>query len=338
MKKTVYVKGIPIGDGKVTIQSMTDTPTTDVGATLSRIIELAEAGADFVRISIPDEESAEAVKYLASKSPVPLIGDIHYTHIPALAAIENGIAKIRVNPSNMSPAALRTVAKKCAEYDIPVRVGVNKGSFKVPPTPLQMADAALDEAKRMEDAGWNKLVLSVKSSDPKETVEAYRILAKKCDYPLHIGLTEAGTVKTGAYKSVAVVGSLLLDGIGDTVRVSLTGNPVNEILVAKNILRAVGIDKNYVNVVSCPTCARTSIDVEKLASSIERATRNCRKPLTVAVMGCVVNGIGEGKTADFGVAGGKDKSVIFSGGKRLKVVNNADIEGELLKLLEEYLG
>lgn len=334
MKKTVRVGNKIIGDGRITIQSMTNTLTKDVAATERQIKDLANAGADFVRVSIPDNESAEAVKFLVGA--VPLIGDIHFKHEPALIAIENGISKIRVNPSNLSDIGLKAVVNKCREYDVPIRVGVNNGSLKRDATAEELVELTLDAAHRIEDLGYDKLVLAVKTSNPRKTVEAYRLLSQKTDYPLHIGLTEAGTPGYGLVKSAAVIGALLLDGIGDTVRVSLTGNPVTEIYAARKILRAVGIDKNFVEIIACPTCARTEIDVEGLAQRMEKLTENILKPLKIAVMGCVVNGIGEGKNADFGVAGGKEKSAIFKNGEYLKTVDNQKIEQELIKLCKEF--
>ena len=336
MKKVVYLRGKAIGDGHVTIQSMTNTPTFDKEKTLAQIKALADAGADFVRISIPDEKSANAVKYLCDKSPVPLIGDIHFDARPALIAIENGISKIRINPSNINAVDLERIVKKCIEYDVPIRVGVNKGSVKRRISPSELVDITLDSAKLIEDLGWDKLVLAVKTSDPVETVEAYRLLSQKTDHPLHIGLTESGTEKMGLIKSSVVIGSLLLDGIGDTIRVSLTGDPIKEVYAAKNIIRSVGLDKNYVQVIACPTCARTEIDVENLAKIVEDMTKDITKPLKIAVMGCVVNGIGEGKEADFGVAGGKDKSVLFRHGEIYKTVQNELLKEELLLICKEY--
>lgn len=336
MKKVIYLKNKPIGDGKITIQSMTNTPTCDAEKTLSQINALAEAGADFVRVSVPDLASADAVKEICLKSPLPVIGDIHFAYEPALRAIENGIAKIRINPSNMPEKGLKAVVRMCAEYKVPIRVGVNKGSVKKNVTPQELVSLTLDAAKKIEDLGWDRLVLAVKTSDPSETVKAYRLLYEKTDYPLHIGLTEAGTPKYGLLKSAISIGSLLIDGIGDTVRVSLTGDPVQEIYAAKDLLIACGIEKNFVDVISCPTCARTEIDVENLALRIQKLTSKIKKSLKIAVMGCVVNGIGEGKSADFGVAGGKKKSIIFAKGDILKSVPNEEIESALIGLIEEY--
>lgn len=332
MKKTLYVKDVVIGSGKISIQSMTNTPTTDVLATVDQITSLKYAGADMVRVSIPDIESANAVKELI-KCGVPLIGDIHFSHKAALIAIENGINKIRINPGNMSKESIREVVLQAKAYDIPIRVGVNKGSVKGECTPQKLAELALESAKLIEDIGYDKLVLAVKTSDVRETVLAYRLLDKMCDYPLHIGLTEAGTQNMGMIKSAVTLGSLLLDGIGDTIRVSLAGDPVKEIYAAKKILRAVGIDKDYVNIVACPTCARTNIKVAAIAERLEELTKDINKPLTVAVMGCIVNGIGESKNADFGVAGGKEKSAIFLKGKLLSEIDNDKIFEKLMELV-----
>jgi len=335
MKKPVYLRDKVIGDGKITVQSMTNTKTSDIESTYSQIKRLEKAGADFVRISIPDMESAKAVAFL-TKDTVPLIGDIHYLHEPALVAIENGISKIRINPSNLSDEGLKSVVKKCAEYGVPIRVGVNKGSVRKNVTPAELAEIALDSAKKIEDLGWDKLVLAVKTSDVTETVQAYRRLAEITDYPLHIGLTEAGTLNYGFTKSAIAIGSLLVDGIGDTVRVSLTADPIEEVRAARLILRAAGIDKNYVEIISCPTCARTEIPVIELAEKLQKLTEKINKPLKIAVMGCVVNGIGEGKFADFGIAGGKEKSVIFKNGEIIASVRNDEIESVILKLTEEF--
>lgn len=337
MKKLVNVGGVIIGGDKIVIQSMTNTLTADVDATVKQINALADVGADLVRVSVPDIESAHAIKNIVKKSKVPLIGDIHFSAKPAIIAIENGIKKIRVNPYNMSNSDIREVVKKCIEYDIPIRVGVNKGSSKNATTPKKLAESAVECAKRIEDFGFNKLVLAVKSSNVRETVEAYKELSKITDYPLHIGLTEAGTKDSGSIKSAIAIGSLLLDGIGDTIRVSLATDPIEEIYMAKKILRAVGIDKDYAEVIACPTCARTNINVEELATRVEKLTMGIDKKLKVAVMGCVVNGIGESKDADIGVAGGKDKSVIFVKGEPVTTVSNDQVEEVLMRMIKEMI-
>ena len=333
MKKIVYIRNIPIGDGNVTVQSMTNTKTTDVDATIDQIVRLHQAGADFVRISIPDVESAEAVDKIIQKSPVPIVGDIHYGEVPALIAIEKGIDKIRINPGNMTDKAISAVVKSCAAHNIPVRIGVNKGSSEYK-TPEELALACVDVAKKIEDMGWDRLVLAVKTSSVPETVRAYEKLSELSDYPLHVGLTEAGVGEKAIIKSAVAIGSLLLKGIGDTIRVSLAGDPVREVYAAKEILHSVGIKNDFVEIIVCPTCARTCFPVEEVAKILQKKTENINKNLKIAVMGCVVNGIGEAKDADFGVAGGKDKSVIFKGGKILLTVPNEEIIPTLLQMTE----
>lgn len=335
MKKIINVGNVVLGAGKPVIQSMTNTLTTDVESTVCQIEKLVKAGAELVRVSVPDEQSASAVKEIALRSGVPIIADIHYSAKPALIAIENGAKKIRINPGNMSKCDVSEVVRKCIEYDVPIRVGVNKGSLVGDKSPSALANKAIEYAKIIEDEGFDKIVLAVKSSDVRETVEAYRILDKLCDYPLHVGLTESGTERSGTLKSAVAIGALLLDGIGDTIRVSLATDPVKEVYAAKKILRAVGIDKNYVEVIACPTCARTKIDVSGLAERIETITANFSIPLKIAVMGCTVNGIGESKGADFGVAGGAGKSVLFKDGVILKTVDNEEIENEIIELIKE---
>lgn len=335
MKKIINVGNVVLGAGKPVIQSMTNTLTTDVESTVCQIEKLVKAGAELVRVSVPDERSAVAVKEIALRSGVPIIADIHYSAKPALIAIENGAKKIRINPGNMSKSDVSEVVRKCIEYDVPIRVGVNKGSLVGDKSPSALANKAIEYAKIIEDEGFDKIVLAVKSSDVRETVEAYRILDKLCDYPLHVGLTESGTERSGTLKSAVAIGALLLDGIGDTIRVSLATDPVKEVYAAKKILRAVGIDKNYVEVIACPTCARTKIDVSGLAERIETITANFSIPLKIAVMGCTVNGIGESKGADFGVAGGAGKSVLFKDGVILKTVDNEEIENEIIELIKE---
>lgn len=337
MKKVVYVKDVAIGSGTLKIQSMTNTPTCDIKATVAQISALNDAGADMVRIAIPDVESAKAVKEIIACG-VPLIGDIHFNSKAALIAIENGIHKIRINPGNMSRACIKDIVSLAKERDIPIRVGVNKGSLKGDITPEGLAHLALDSARRIEDLDYDKLVLAVKTSDVLETVKAYRYLASECDYPLHIGLTESGTVNFGMIKSSIAIGSLLLDGIGDTVRVSLAGDPVREIYEAKRILRACGIDKNFVDIIACPTCARTNVKVEEIANKLEELTKDIEKPLKIAVMGCVVNGIGESKGASFGIAGGKDKSALFVKGKLIEEIENDKIFDKLMQLVRDTDG
>ena len=343
MTKRIRIKDRWIGGGaEVTIQSMTNTRTEDVGATVAQIRRLERAGCDIVRMSVNNADAAEAIRSIRSRTALPLVADIHFDHRLALASIKNGIDKVRINPSNIgSEAAVREVVAAAKDAGIPIRVGVNGGSLekeslaKYGYSAEALADSALRNVAMLEKAGFEEIVISAKCSDVKMNAEAYRILSQKTDYPLHIGVTEAGGGDLALAKSYAGIGALLLDGIGDTIRVSLTGDPVEEVYAADLLLKAVGYRQEFVNVVSCPTCARTEIPVAELAERIRQATCNLRKKLTVAVMGCVVNGIGEGGHADVGVAGGREKSAIMRRGVIVKTVPNDRILEELLREIEE---
>lgn len=344
MTKQIKVGNIYIGGGApVSIQSMTNTKTCDVESTVSQILALKKAGCSIVRFTVNTKEAAGAVKDIVNQVDVPLVADIHYDYKLAIESIENGISKIRFNPGNIGDMQNVRLISDCAKaYNVPIRVGVNSGSIekdlqeKYGRTPKALVESALRHVSILENVGFYNTVISVKASSPKATVEAYRLLSECCDYPLHIGVTEAGYGEDGVYKSVAALGSLLLDGIGDTVRVSLTGDPIKEVEVAKKLLQAVGIDKNHVEIVSCPTCGRCSLDLESIVKEIREKTKNVVKPLKIAVMGCVVNGIGEAGDCDFGVAGGVDKSALFVGGRIVKNVKNDEIVSELLKLYGEF--
>ncbi len=337
MTRAVRVGNITIGGGaKVSVQSMTNTLTTDISSTVAQINRLYNIGADLVRVSVPDEASAEAFSQIAKASPLPLIADIHFDYRLALKAIAAGAAKIRINPSNMGSSGIFEIVKAAKDKGIPIRVGVNRGSVKKEISPKELALLALDAAAELEDKGFYDIVLAVKSSDVRATIEAYRELHARCDYPLHIGLTESGTPKFGELKSAVAIGSLLADGIGDTIRVSLTAEPEAEIEAGIRILRAVGLRKDFVEVVACPTCARTNIDIVGIAEEIERKTKHLDKRLKIAVMGCIVNGIGESKVADFGVCGGKSQSAIFKNKEIIATVPNDKIIDELMRLVEEY--
>lgn len=339
MTKRVYVKDIPIGGGApITVQSMTDTPTADTKATLERIAELYAAGCDIVRVSVPDTESVSSLKTIVELSPIPVVADIHFDYRLAIDSVLAGAHKIRINPSNFPDNSLRELALLCKERCVPMRIGVNEGSEKAVRTPKELAELAVKTAEKIANYGHEDLVLAVKTSNVRKTVESYRILSKLTDLPLHIGLTEAGTPKLGITKSTVAIGTLLTDGIGDTIRVSLTADPVREVVEGRKILRAVGLDTNFTEVIACPTCARTQIDVKGIAERMESLTQNSHKPLKIAVMGCVVNGVGESRGADFGVCGGKEKSIIYVKGKQYKVVCNDDIISELALLAEEYNG
>ena len=340
MTKAVRVGDLTIGGGdKIIIQSMCNTNTADIDATVNQILDLEKAGCELIRVAVPDEESGKALKEITSRIHIPLAADIHFDYKLALLSADNGASKIRLNPGNLQEDKIEYVAKYLKERQIPIRIGVNGGSlekqFSHLPLDEAMVESALYHTSLLEKNGFEDIIISVKSSNVKNMVSAYRKLSKKVDYPLHIGVTEAGTVNTGVVKSCIGIGSLLIDGIGDTIRVSLTADPIQEIIYAKRILKSLDLSCG-VEIVSCPTCARTCIEVEKIATELESLTKDIKKNIKIAVMGCVVNGIGEGKDADFGVAGGKDYSVLFKNGEKFKRIKNEEIFGELLKLIEEY--
>ncbi|MCE5343792.1 MAG: flavodoxin-dependent (E)-4-hydroxy-3-methylbut-2-enyl-diphosphate synthase [Eubacteriales bacterium] len=337
---------VPIGGGApVTVQSMTNTDTRDAEKTLAQVRALAAAGADIVRVSVYDDACLPAFRLIVEGSPVPIVADIHYRADLAVGALENGAAKVRINPGNIGSATQVRLVADCAKaHHAPIRVGVNSGSIDKDilrrdggVTAQGMLDSALAHARLLEAAGFNDIVLSLKATDVPLTVAAYELAAAQTDYPLHVGVTEAGLPGDGHIKSAVGIGSLLLRGIGDTIRVSLTGDPVPEIAAGISILRVCGLRRDYVNVVSCPTCGRTSIDVAVIAARVKQALADVRVPLTVAVMGCVVNGPGEAREADVGLAGGGlaergDYAVgaIFEKGKPPEKV-----EGDLAALLVE---
>ncbi|MEA4898183.1 MAG: flavodoxin-dependent (E)-4-hydroxy-3-methylbut-2-enyl-diphosphate synthase [Eubacteriales bacterium] len=339
MTKQVTAGGVTIGGGAdVTVQSMTNTDTADAEATLAQIVRLHQAGCQLVRVTVNTDKAAAALPKLVGLSPVPLVADIHFNHRLAIRAAEAGIAKLRINPGNIGGEAhVRELADCLRVHRIPVRIGVNAGSLEKEllrkhgaPTPAALVESALNHARLLEKYGFNDIVLSVKASSARATVDAYRLASKACDYPLHIGVTEAGTGELGIVKSAAALGALLLDGIGDTLRVSLTGDPVPEVQAGIAILRAVGLRRDFVEVISCPTCGRTEIDVEGIARRVQLSTSHIDKPLKVAVMGCVVNGPGEAREADCGIAGGSDGGVLFVKGQPPHKV-----EGDLYEALME---
>ena len=338
-KATVYVGSLPLGGGNpVLVQSMTNTDTRDVPATLKQIRDLAAAGCDLVRVSVYDEACARAVRDLVDGSPVPLVADIHFDHKLAIAAAENGIAKLRLNPGNVGGEAnVRAVADCAKAHHIPIRIGVNTGSVEKDllaryghPTAECLVESALNHAAMLERAGFSDIVLSMKASDVRLTIETYRLAAKRCDYPLHLGVTEAGLPGQGTVKSAIGIGALLADDIGDTIRVSLTGDPVPEAAAAWDILRALGLRQRGVQLVACPTCGRTRIDMPSIAKRVEAALADLPVPLKVAVMGCVVNGPGEAREADIGIAGGDRPGVgaLFIRGEAPRRV-----EGDLAAIL-----
>ncbi len=345
MTKQVQVGGAAIGGGaRVTIQSMTNTDTRDVPATLRQIRALADAGCDIVRVSVYDEACARAVRDLADGSPVPLVADIHFDHRLAILALENGIHKLRINPGNIGGEAnVKELADALKARRVPVRIGVNSGSVEKEilrkyggPTPQGMVESALGHARLLEKYGFDDLVLSIKASSARATVEANRLASRACDYPLHIGVTEAGSPGMGTIKSAVGIGALLMDGIGDTVRVSLSGDPVNEVYAAKEILKAAGVLNEGVDIISCPTCGRTQIPVAEIAEKVRAATQNLRAPLKVAVMGCIVNGPGEAREADIGIAGGRDGGALFVKGEKPRAVRGDLAEILIHEINERY--
>lgn len=345
MKKAIRVGNLTIGGGaEIVVQSMTNTKTRDVDATLAQIDALYRAGCQLVRCSVPDLESASALREIAASSPIPVAADIHFSSELAIASADAGAAKIRINPGNIGDGAkVAYLAHYLKERSIPIRIGVNGGSldakYKDMPLPQAMCASAMEHVRLLEDNGFDQIVISAKSSNVKAMIEAYRLIDKACDYPLHVGVTEAGTYTRGLVKSAIGIGSLLVDGIGDTVRVSLTDDPVKEIYTAIEILKACDLwQKPYAEIISCPTCARTCIDVKALAEQVDELCRDIPKRVKIAVMGCVVNGIGESQGCDLGIAGGKEKSALFEDGKLLETVPNDRLLSRLKELIEAYEG
>lgn len=341
--KVIKVGSIVIGGGNdIIIQSMTNTPTTDVEKTVKQIKKLQDEGCQLVRVTVNTEEAVKKIKEIKEKIDIPLVADIHFDYRLAVLAIENGIDKLRINPGNIgSDEKVEIVVKKAIEKGIPIRIGVNSGSLEKSilekygkPTSDAMVESALYHMRLLEKFNFTDIVISLKSSNVKMMVEAYRKLAKLCNYPLHLGVTEAGTAFQGTVKSAIGIGSLLVDGIGDTIRVSLTEDPVEEIKVAKEILKVLGLKETGVEIISCPTCGRTEIDLIGLAHQVEEEFEKMDKKIKIAVMGCVVNGPGEAREADYGVAGGKGVGVLFKKGEIVKKVDEADILKELKNLIE----
>jgi len=340
MTKKVLIGNVEVGGGSsVKIQSMNNTDTRDAKATLAQIRELADNGCDITRVAIPDMAAAESLKEITANSPIPVVADIHFDYRLALAAADNGAAKIRINPGNIGgPENVKLVADKCRERHIPIRVGVNSGSISREILAKYgevnadaMTESALSAVKLLEDQDFDDIVISIKSSSPKLTIDTYRILSKSCDYPLHVGVTEAGTVREGAIKSAVGIGALLAEGIGDTIRVSLTGNPVDEVITAKQILKALDLRDGGITFISCPTCGRTQVPLIELAGQIEQKINNLPYNLKVAVMGCVVNGPGEARECDIGLAGGKDEFLLFEKGEPIRKIPAANAVDEFVR-------
>ena len=338
MKKIVRIGNIMIGgNNPVTIQSMTNTKTEDIKSTLNQIFKLYNAGCEIVRVSVPNMEAAKAIKTLSKESPIPLVADIHFDYKLAIESIKNGANKVRINPGNIgSSEKVKEVVKVAKEYNVPIRVGANSGSI---PKDLEhlpkvdaLCEAALKEVRILEKFEFDNIVISVKSSDTIETIKAYEKISKLTDYPLHIGVTEAGTYEWALIKSSVALGYLLYNNIGDTIRISIAGDPVKEVLAAKKLLISLGLRKG-IQIVACPTCARTTIDVEKWANLLEEKFSKIEKNIKIAVLGCVVNGIGEGKDADIGIAGVQNGFILFKNGK---IIDNFK-KDEIINVIEKHI-
>ena len=343
--KKVKIGSQTVGGGEsVKIQSMCTTKTSDTEATVNQIIALEAAGCEIIRVSVLDESDARAISEIKRKIKIPLVADIHFSSALAVAAIENGADKVRINPGNIGGEdKIKLVADCIKAHKIPVRVGANTGSVekeylkRYGKTAESLVESALKSASLLEKYGVGDIVISVKASDVPLTVQAYRLLASRAEYPLHIGVTEAGTEEMAVVKSAAALGSLLIDGIGDTLRVSITDDPIKEITAARRILRAVGRDKDFVNVISCPTCGRCGWNSMELAKKVSKYVESVRKPLKIAVMGCVVNGPGEAADCDVGIAGAENYCVIFRNGVVYRKIESVDAEKEFFKEIESLI-
>ncbi len=338
------VGNVPVGGGApVTIQSMCNTRTDDVAATVKQIRDLEAAGCEIIRVAVPDMAAAHAIGAIKEQISIPLVADIHFDYKLALEAAAAGVDKIRINPGNIgAPERVKAVADACRSRNIPIRIGVNGGSLEKPilakyggVTAQALVDSAFGHIELLHNFDFDDICVSLKSSSVPLTMAAYRLMSEQSDYPLHLGITEAGTIEMGTLKSAIGIGGLLALGIGDTMRVSLSANPVEEIYAAKKILKAAGLRKDGPELVSCPTCGRTSIDLIGLANQVEERLKNVNKPITVAVMGCVVNGPGEASAADVGLAGGKGEGLLFRKGEIVKKVPEDQLVDELFALIEE---
>lgn len=341
-KKKVNVGGLTLGGEKIFIQSMLNTPAEDIAASVEQAKALEKAGCEIIRAAVPRIEDVPLITALKKAVNVPIVADIHFNYRIALACIDAGVDKVRINPGNIGAAEnVRAVADACKKHNVPIRIGVNSGSLEKEllakygsPTPEALVESALRHVKLLNDCDFDDIVISIKSSDVWLMIAAYRLLAAKVDYPLHLGVTEAGTERMGMLKSAVGIGSLLCDGIGDTIRVSLTADPVKEVAAARDILRACG-KISAPEIVSCPTCGRTKIDLIPLAEQVERMLADVDKPIKVAVMGCVVNGPGEARAADIGIAGGIGEGIIFKKGEILRKVPENEILEELRKEIDK---
>ncbi len=342
--RTVNVGSLPIGGGHpIVVQSMTNTDTRDSRATLQQIQQLAEAGCELIRCAVPDMEAAEALSVICKHSPIPVAADIHFEHRLALASLQAGAAKLRLNPGNIgSEAHVREVVSAAADRGVPIRIGVNAGSLprwakeSHGRTARALVESALAHVQILESMAFSNIVISLKSSSIPLTVEAYSLLSKDCDYPLHLGITEAGTAWFGTIKSAAGIGAILAQGLGDTIRISLTASPVEEIKAAWALLSAMELRQRGPIIISCPTCGRTEIPLQQIAEEVEERLAHCSLPLTIAVMGCAVNGPGEASDADFGIAGGRGEGLVFRHGTIIRKVPESQLVDALLDEIRHY--
>ena len=348
-KKTRCVKvgGVAIGgDASVVVQSMTNTMTADVDATVKQIQRLEAAGCEVVRVALPDDVAAQSLGSIKEQVSIPIIADIHFDHRLALTAVEQGVDGLRINPGNIgSRENVHAVVESVRERKLPIRIGVNGGSVEKDllakyggPTPQALVESALGHVRILEEENYNEIKVSVKASSVRDTIEAYRLLSDACDYPLHVGVTEAGTLLPGAIKSALGIGMLLADGIGDTIRVSLTADPVEEIHAAYHILASLGLrERKHPEVISCPTCGRLGYNMQKLVEKVEQRATQVDSPITIAVMGCAVNGPGEARHADVGVAGGQGKGVVFRNGEIVATCAESELEATLMGEIDNLL-
>lgn len=344
--RRVYVGKVPIGGGApVSVQSMCSTDTRDVKATLRQIKRLEKAGCEIARLAVLDQKAAEAISIIKKIAKIPLVADIHFDYRLALRALDSGVDKLRINPGTIGALwKVKEVVKASRERKIPIRIGVNAASLPKSilskygkATPAAMVEAALEQIRILEDLDYPEIVVSLKASDVSMTIEAYKLFSEKRDYPLHLGVTEVGTPRVGAIKSAVGIGTLLFLGLGDTIRVSLTGDPVEEVKVGYEILKSLNLREYGPTLISCPTCGRMEIDLLPIVKQVEKKLAKLKAPIKVAVMGCVVNGPGEAKEADIGVAGGRGVGLIFRKGKIIKKVKEKDIVKSLMKELEDFL-
>ncbi len=345
--RQIDLGGIKIGGGApVTVQSMTKTDTRDVASTVDEIRRLEAAGCDIVRIAVPDMDAAKALGEIKRQTRIPIVSDIHFDYKLALEAIRQGVDGMRINPGNIGAKyRIKAVVDAVREREVPIRIGVNSGSLEKDilkkhgsPTAQALAESAMRHVNILEDFGFRDIKISVKSTDVKKMIAAYRLLAEMCEYPLHLGVTEAGTYELGTIKSSIGIGTLLAEGIGDTIRVSLTGDPVDEIVVGLNILKSLGLRHNGIELISCPGCGRLEIDLMKLVKDVEKRISdiNLPRPIKVAILGCVVNGPGEASEADIGIAGGRGKGMLYKDGKLVRSFKESKIVDELVKELETF--